>query len=133
MSWKTFVILGLSLAPAPWLAACGEDHPTAERVGTKVGEAWNAMTTWGVERKAELVEGASKGLADLKQAFAAAKAKGAVAGADAGGKLEAGWANVEQKFAALKDASGDKWVEARDAFMQAYAAMQREVAKPAGR
>lgn len=116
------------------LTACGEPSPEAKKVQSKMGETWDAMKAWGVERKADLLESASRGLADLKQAYAGAKAAGSEAGAAASQQLDEEWQGVQQKLDALKTASGQEWIKARDAFLQAYGVLKAKLAaRPSGR
>jgi hypothetical protein len=102
------------------LGGCGEPSPEAQRVQEKLGETWDAMKAWGVAKKAELVQKSGPMLESAKQKMAGAKGEAAKA-------LQVEWADVEAKFATMKNAGADQWESARDAFLQAYETFKKKV------
>ncbi len=130
MRWTTIVALAMATSTGPWLAGCGESSPETKKLQQKIGETWDAMKTWGVEKKDEFVKSASPKLDELKQKFAEAKVSASKTSAEAGQKLEEGWNDVQQKFDAMKTATGAEWAKHRDAFVEAYDAYKQKLANP---
>ena len=125
------VVAATSLAPC--LSGCGEPSPSAKNVQKKAGETWDAMKSWGVEKKDDLVKSASATLDEIKPKLAEARASAARASADAGKKFDDDWKVVQQKFEEMKSAGSDKWDKARDDFMQAYDSFKSRLSSSTGK
>jgi len=130
MRWTTIATVVMAVSASPWLSGCGDPSPTAKKVQDKLGETWDAMKTWGVEKKDDFVKSASPKLDELKQKFAEAKVSASKTSAESAQKLEDGWNGVQQKFDAMKAATGAEWAKQRDAFVEAYDAYKTKLAKP---
>lgn len=130
MRWTKLAAVSVMCCVIPSLAACGEPSPAAKKVMDKASETWDAMKTWSVEKKDDFVKSASPKVEELKQGFADAKASASRTSAEAGQKLEESWNGVQQKFEALKTATGDQWTKQRDAFVEAYEAYKQRLANP---
>ena len=130
MRWTRIGTLAMVFGVGAGMSGCGEPSPTAKRVQDKLGETWDAMKTWGVEKRDEFLKSASPKLDELKQAFADAKVSAAKTSAESAQRLEEGWNGVQQKFDAMKAATGTEWAKHRDAFVEAYEAYKRKLASP---
>ncbi len=119
-SWFV-VVLGLVA-----LARCG-DSEEWRNVKMHAGETWDAVKTWSVAKRGDAESFFSKSVDDLSKGFEAAKAKARAAGGEAATALDSKWDDVSVKLAELKAASADKWEQAREAFVQAYESVKREV------
>jgi hypothetical protein len=125
------VVAAMSLAPC--LFGCGEPSPSAKNVQRNLGETWDSMKTWGVEKKDEFVKSASATLDEIKPKLADARASASRASADAGKKFDEEWKVVQQKFEDMKAAGSDKWDKARDDFMQAYDSFKSKLTSSTGK
>jgi len=128
MRWTTFATAAIAASFSPCLTACGEPSPSAKKVQKELGETWDAMKTWSVEKKDDFVRSASPKVEEAKQKFAEWRTSAAETNAEAKKSLEADWVVVEQKFDAMKTASADQWSRHRDAFVDAYDAFKRKLA-----
>lgn len=128
MRWNQLAVVAMTFGLALPTPGCGEPGPTAKKVIDKASETWDAMKTWGIEKKDDFVKSASPKIDELKQGFADAKAAAAKKGAEAGKQLEEGWNGVEQKFDAMKTATADTWAKHRDAFLEAVDAYKQKLA-----
>ena len=113
---RRFTTLLLALASC----GCGEPGPEAKRLRQEVGEAWDAMKDWGAAKKEEFVQKSGPMLDSMKKKVSEKSGEAAVA-------AQEGWKVVEQKFAEMKDASGDNWAKARDAFREAYESLKKKL------
>lgn len=130
MRWTTTATLVIAMTALPALTGCGDPGPKAKEVADKLGETWGAMKSWGVEKKDEFVKSSGPKLEELKQKFASAKESAAKTSAESARKLEDGWNVVQQKFDAMKAATGTEWAKQRDAFVEAYDAYRAKLANP---
>lgn len=121
-----YALLAACLAPA--LQACGDPSPATQKLQQQLGATWDAMSSWGVEKKDELLRSAGPKLEELKRGLADATATAANTGAEATQRLVQGWSGVEQKFGAMKDATGEQWTKHRDAFLSAVQAYKADLA-----
>jgi len=128
MRWNQLAVVAMVFGIAPSLSGCGEPSPTAKKVMDKASETWDAMKTWGVEKKDDFVKVASPKVDEMKQGFADAKATASRKSAEAGKQLEESMNGVEQKFDAMKTATGDSWARHRDAFLEAVDAYKKKLA-----
>ena len=119
---RTTLLTTLFLSAA--LTGCGETSPSAKQVQTKMGETWDAMKTWGAEKRDALVKKTDEGLKSLEKPMADAKAAAGAAGSDAAQALDAAWKKTEEKLSALKSASGEGFAKARDEMVEAYEALR---------
>lgn len=106
---------------------CGEPSDELKNVGVKMGETWDAMKTYAVTKKGEAVEYFSENMESMDENMEAWKRKAAEMGGDASRSLDAGWADVQEKFEAMKGASGEAWERSRDAFVAAYETFAEKV------
>jgi hypothetical protein len=111
------------------LTGCGESAPETKKLQQKLGETWDAMKSWGVEKKEEFVRNTSPKLDDLKRRFAEVRVSGSRMSGEAAQRLETDWTSVQQKFDSVKTATGEQWARHRDAFVEAYAAFQKKLAE----
>lgn len=128
MRWTTIAALGATLHLFPMLGGCGEPSPETKRVQEKLGETLDAMKAWGIDKKDDLLASAAQQLAAMKQKLAEAKQAASGAGSEAAASLEAEWTVVEQRLGELKSATGAQWERARDAYLEAQAALGRKLA-----
>lgn len=128
MRWNQLAVVAIVFGLAPSLSGCGEPSPSAKKVMDKASDTWDAMKTWGVEKKDDFVRSASPKVDEMKQGFADAKAAASKKSAEAGKQLEEGWNGVEQKFDAMKTATGETWAKHRDAFLEAVEAYKQKLA-----
>jgi hypothetical protein len=128
---RTVVVpsLALTLLVALGLSACGEPSPSAKAVQDKLGETWDAMKTWGAEKRDALVQKTDEGLKSLEKPLADAKAAAGEAGSDASRALDGAWDTAKQKLEALKNASGEGFAKARDEMVEAYEALRAKLKK----
>lgn len=124
-STRTSLFATLLLSAA--LTGCGDPSPSAKQVQTKVGEAWDAMKTWGAEKRDALVQKTDEGLKSLEKPLADAKAAAGAAGSEAAQALDGAWKTAQEKLAALKAASGEGYAKARDELMEAYEALRAKL------
>jgi hypothetical protein len=130
MRWTTTsAVMAMSLVPC--LSGCGDT--TTKNVTQKMGETWDAMKTWGIEKKDDLVKASSQKLDELKPALAEAKKSASAASADAAQKWDEEWKVVEQKFDAMKSSTGDQWGKARDAFIESYDGFKKKLSNATGK
>lgn len=127
-----FILLTTVLALP--LAGCGDEtREKAKEVGRTIGEAagatWNSVRELAAEKKDQAMDFFSKSKDVLAKQYAASQAKGEELAEDAGAALKEKWAQVETAYAKAKDASGEGWATARDAFIEAYRAFEAELKK----
>jgi hypothetical protein len=126
---RLLVTLSVVVLLALPLASCGKPSAELENLGVKLGEAWDAAKAYAVVKKDEALKVFGGFMDTTGQQLAEAKSRAAEMGADAAAALDAKWATAQTKFAELRDASGDQWAKARDAFTAAYEAFNAELAK----
>lgn len=118
--------LACSFLLAP-LAGCGDD-PKWSNVKKEAGETWDAIKAYGVSQRQKAEAGFAQSLTSLEKSWADAKTAAAAKSEVAGQALDARWKEMNAKLATLKDASAEKWTEARDEFVKAYESLKRDVA-----
>lgn len=122
--WSCVGVLALAL-----LAGCGEGKdPEYGNLKKEAGETWDAAKAWGSAKRVEAEKVFASSVDSLSAKYEAAKTKAAAAGGDASKTLESKWADVQQKLTEMKGATGEKWENARDAFVAAYETFKRELA-----
>ena len=109
------------------LVACGKPSKELEDVGSKLGETWEAAKKYAAKKKDDAMAAFSKHMEGMDEKLAAAKKKAQKLGAAAGAALDDKWNDVSEKFAQMKDATGEKWTQARDGFTAAYEAFMKEL------
>ncbi len=127
-----FILLTIVLSLP--LTGCGDEtREKAKEVGRTIGEAagatWNSVRDFAAEKKDQAMDFFSKSKDALARQYAASEARGEELAGDAGAALKEKWAQVEGAFAKAKDASGESWATARDAFIEAYRAFEAELQK----
>ncbi len=122
---STAFALGLALL-AGSLLGCG-DGPEWRDLKQQSREAWDAAKTWGVSQRREAEKLFSESMDALPQRLEAAKARARAAGGEAANSLDARREDVSRKLAEMKAAGAEKWAEARDAFVRAYEALERDL------
>jgi len=128
MRWTMIAAVVAAASLTFSLSGCGESSPETKKVTQKLGETWDAMKTWGIDKKDDLVKSSSEGLDTLKQKMADAKQAAPGVSADARQKLDEDWKVVQVKFDEMKNATGAQWDKARDGFLEAYGAFKRKLA-----
>ena len=114
------VLLGTFAVP---MTGCGEQtKKDLQKVGEGLGQTWDAVKTFAVNRKDEAVAFFSKEMAEAPEKYAEARLEVEKVGADAKAALDAKWKDVETTFEAAKTATGDGWAKARDAAYDAFRA-----------
>ena len=121
------MILALAFVAAP-LGGCGKPSDELKKVGTKMGETWDAVKSYSIKKKDDAMVLFRKGMDEVGPTYEAAKKKAAEMGGDASKALDAQWKVVEAKFAEAKDASAENWDSARDAFLKAYEDFKKKIA-----
>ena len=106
------------------LHACGE---TGEKITETLGETWDAVKDFGVEKRGEAEMFFEKNLDGLDEKLASAKKKAAALGEDAGKALDTSWSEALKKLEALKSAGEDGWEVARDEFVKAWEALKKKI------
>jgi hypothetical protein len=120
--------LALVLAASPLLGGCG-DKEKLKDIGDKAAATWKAVAAYSVEQKDKALTFFGTQMGNLEGQWSKAKEKSADWSADAKAVLEDKWTDVQGAYAKTKDATGEAWVKARDAFVAAYEAFQAELAK----
>lgn len=133
MKWTTIAAVTAALSLTPCLTGCGESSPETKKVQQKMGETWDAMKAWGIDKKDDLVKSSSENLEVMEEKLADAKRAASAGGAEAALKLDEEWKGVQEKFEAMKGAAGGQWDKARDGFTQAYDAFKKKLANPTGK
>jgi hypothetical protein len=128
MRWTMIAAVVAAASLTSSLSGGGESSPETKKVTQKLGETWDAMKAWGIDKKDDLVKSSSEGLDTLKQKMADAKQAAPGVTADARQKLDEEWKAVQVKFDEMKGASGPTWDKARDAFLQAYDGLKKKLA-----
>ncbi|MGE0191539.1 MAG: hypothetical protein AB7T63_05795 [Planctomycetota bacterium] len=126
--------LTLALAAALLLPACGEQAKEKTKeighaIGEKAGATWASIRDFTVEKKDQAVEFFSKSKDALAEDFEKVKAKSADWSEGAKESLDHKWEQVQQTYAKAKDATGEGWATARDAFKAAVDAFKQELEK----
>ena len=109
-----------SLIVALALCGCGDSSLETKNLQQKAGEAWDAMKDWSVAKKDEFLQKSGPMLESMKQKLSEKSG-------DTAKSAQEDWKVVEQKFAAMKEATGDQWPKARDAFREAYDALKKKL------
>ncbi len=73
MRWTAMVAFATAASLGSPLLGCGDTGPAAKRLQEKFSETWDAMKTWGVEKKDDFVKGAAPKLEELSQKLAEAR------------------------------------------------------------
>lgn len=125
----TCAALGLAM-----LGGCGDDvkqqaKDLGKTIGEKAGATWNSVKEFSAEKKDQAVELFSKSKDTLAEQFEKAKEKSADWSEDAKTALDGKWVAVQETYGKAKDAGADGWETSRDAFVEAYEAFKRELAK----
>ncbi len=120
--------IALLLACTLALTACG-DSEKLDDLGDKAAATWKAVTAYTAEQKDKALVFFGERMTDLEGQWAKAKEAGSGWSTDAKAALEGKWADVQSAYAKTKGATGDAWVQARDAFAAAHAAFKAELAK----
>lgn len=127
---KRALSLVLTAALLVPLSGCGKPSKELKDVGEKAGETWEAAKKYAAKKKDDAMKAFSEHMEGMDEKLAAAKKKAAELGASASEVLDERWKDVSEKFAKMKDASGEKWEQARDGFAAAYEAFMKELDKP---
>ncbi len=109
-------------------AGCG-DNEKLKNIGDKAAGTWKAVAEYGAEKKDQALALFGDKMKDLEGQWAKAKEKSADWSADAKVALDAKWKKVEAAYARTKDATGENWVKARDAFKAAHDEFKAELDK----
>lgn len=105
----------LSLAPG-----CGEKSKKWSQVEESAGKTWSAVKTWSAEKREEAGVFFQQRMKDLEPKLKAAREKAAQVGEGASKALEAKAKTAAKALEVLKDATGENWEKARDAFARAF-------------
>ncbi len=120
--------IALVCALALMLSGCG-DKEKLKDIGNKATATWKAVASYTVAQKDKALTFFGERFSDLGDQWANAKEKSAGWSAETRSVLESKWAVVQRKYAETKDATGEHWAKARDAFVAAYDAFKAELAK----
>ena len=124
---RTLLVLGAVLALMV-IPGCGDSQDLeAQDVQEKLGETWDAVKTYAAKKRKEAGAFFAKSMERSKALYEAAKQKAAAGTEDAKTALDAKWKDVQQAYDRMKDASAEKWGQARDAFVAAYEAFVNEL------
>lgn len=121
---RSVVIILTALVLLSGLHACGE---AGEKIAEKLGETWDAVKDYTVEKRDEAESFFESNLDGLDEKLAEAKRKAAALGEDSGQALDAAWNEASQKLEALKGAGEDGWEAARDEFVQAWESLEKRI------
>lgn len=129
-----FLPLAVAALALVALGACGEEAKQKAKdigrtIGEKAGATWASIKEFTHEKKEQAVEFFSKSKDSLAEDFEKAKAKSAEWSADAKASLDSKWTDVQATYAKAKEATGEGWETARDAFAAAVDAFKQELKK----
>ena len=124
---RTLLVLGFALALII-SSGCGDSpDPETKDLQEKAGETWEAVKKYAAKKQKEAVAYFGKGMERTKSLWEAAKKK-AAAGTEATREaMDAKWQDVQKAYDRMKNASAEKWEQARDAFVAAYEAFVKEL------
>jgi hypothetical protein len=123
----TLTLIALLTLFALPLGGCGEPSDELREVGREMGDTWDAVKRYAAMKKDEAMAFFGKNLDLMGKRLAAARERAAEMGEDASAALDSKWSDVQAKYAEMKDATGEQWERARDAFAAAYEAFVREM------
>jgi len=121
---RSVLIILTALVLLSGLHACGE---AGDRIAEKLGETWDAVKDYSVEKRDEAESFFESNLDGLDEKFAEAKKKAAALGKDAGQALDASLDEAAKKLEVLKGAGEDGWEAARDEFVKAWESLEKRL------